>query len=48
MLLLPLVYTLFAILFNPIMEINLEKEMWIPIDLVAAVILLATKNHIAE
>ncbi|NMW18360.1 MAG: hypothetical protein HKK66_04905 [Chlorobiaceae bacterium] len=48
MLLLPLVYTLFAILFNPIMEINLAKEMWIPIDLVAAVILLATKNHIAE
>ncbi len=46
--LLPLVYSLFAIVFNPIMEINLAREFWIPIDLIAAVILLLTKNHIAE
>ncbi len=46
--LLPLVYSIFAIVFNPIMEINLAKEFWKPIDLVAVVILLATKNHIAE
>ena len=46
--LLPIVYTLFAILYNPIMEINLAKEFWIPIDLIAAVILLLTKDHIAE
>ncbi|NTV06810.1 MAG: hypothetical protein HGA59_09955 [Chlorobiaceae bacterium] len=47
-LLLPLAYTLFAILFNPVMEINLAKEIWIPLDLVAAVLLLSTKRHIAE
>jgi hypothetical protein len=47
-LLLPLAYTLFAILFNPIIEINLPKEFWIPIDLIAATILLTTKQHIAE
>ena len=46
--LLPIVYTVFAILYNPIMEINLAKEFWIPIDLIAASVLLATKNHIAE
>ncbi len=46
--LLPIVYTVFAILYNPIMEINLAKEFWIPIDLIAAAVLLATKNHIAE
>lgn len=46
--LLPLVYLPFAIVFNPIMEINLAREFWIPIDLIAAVILLLTKNHIAE
>jgi hypothetical protein len=45
---LPLVYSLFAIVFNPIMEINLAREFWIPIDLIAGVILLSTKNHIAE
>ena len=46
--LLPLVYSIFAIVFNPIMEINLAREFWIPIDLVAVVILLVTKDHIAE
>jgi hypothetical protein len=46
--LLPLLYSLFAIVFNPIMEINLAREFWIPIDLIAAVILLLTKDHIAE
>ncbi len=46
--LLPMVYSIFAIVFNPIMEINLAREFWIPIDLVAVVILLVTKDHIAE
>ena len=46
--LLPLAYTMLAILFNPIMEINLAKEISIPINLLAAVLLLSTKNHIAE
>jgi hypothetical protein len=47
-LLLPLAYTIFAILFNPVMEINLPKELWIPLDLLAAVLLLSTKKHITE
>jgi len=47
-LLLPLAYTVFAILFNPIIEINLAKEFWIPIDLIAATVLLTTKKHIVE
>ena len=46
--LLPLAYTMLAILFNPVMEINLAKEISIPIDLLAAVLLLSTKNHIAQ
>ncbi|MEI8185238.1 MAG: DUF6804 family protein [Chlorobiaceae bacterium] len=48
MFLLPLVYTLFALLYNPIMEINMAKEFWMPVDLAGAVILLLTKKHIAE
>jgi hypothetical protein len=47
-LLLPLAYSLFAIVFNPVSEISLAKELWIPIELLAATLLLATKNHIAE
>jgi len=47
-LLLPFTYTVFAILYNPIIEINLAKEFWIPLDLIAAAILLTTKKHIVE
>jgi hypothetical protein len=47
-LLLPLVYSFFAIVFNPVSEISLAKEIWIPIELLAATLLLATRNHIAE
>ncbi|MBZ4218996.1 MAG: hypothetical protein LAC69_02220 [Chlorobium sp.] len=46
--LLPLAYTMLAILYNPVMEINIAKEIAIPIDLLAAALLLSTKNHIAE
>ncbi len=46
--LLPWVYALLAILFNPIIEITLNKEFWIPLCLGAGVILLLTKRHIAE
>ena len=48
MLLLPLAYTLFAILFNPVMEINLPRETGIVVDLAAAILLLVTKKQIAE
>ncbi len=47
-LLLPLVYSLFVILFNPINEIVLQRELWIGINLMAATLLLITKKHIAE
>ncbi|TLU87977.1 MAG: hypothetical protein FDX21_03995 [Chlorobium sp.] len=47
-LLLPLGYAFFVILFNPVSEITLPKELWIPIDLLAATLLLTTKDHIGE
>lgn len=47
-LLLPLVYSILAIVFNPVSEISLAKEIWIPIELLAGTLLLATKNHIAD
>lgn len=46
--LLPLAYTMLAILYNPVMEINLAKEITIALDLVAATLLLSTKQHIAQ
>ncbi len=46
--LLPLAYTMLAIIFNPVMEINLAKVIAIPIDLLAAALLLSTKKHFAE
>ena len=46
--LLPLAYTMLAILYNPVMEITLAKEIWIALDLVAATLLLSTKQHIAQ
>ena len=48
LLLLPILYSLLTILYNPVIEINLAKEFWIPIDLVAAIVVLSTKSHIAE
>ncbi len=47
-LLLPLAYTLLAILFNPVIDINLAKQLWIPVDLAAAILLFSTKQHIAQ
>jgi hypothetical protein len=46
--LLPLAYTMLAIVFNPVMEINLAKEIAIPMNLLAAALLLSTKKHIAQ
>ncbi len=45
---LPVAYTMLAILYNPVMEITLAKEIWIALDLVAATLLLSTKQHIAQ
>jgi hypothetical protein len=44
--LLVLVYALFTILYNPVMEIELNRQLWIFADLAAGIILLATKDHI--
>ncbi|MEI7748301.1 MAG: DUF6804 family protein [Chlorobiaceae bacterium] len=46
--LLPLAYTLFTILFNPVVDIHLAKELWIVADLAGAVLLFSTKQHIAQ
>ncbi len=46
--LLPLAYTLFTILFNPVIDIHLAKEIWIVADLAGAILLFSTKQHIAE
>ena len=46
--LLPLAYTMLTILYNPVMEINLAKEISIALNLVAATLLLSTKQHIAQ
>ena len=44
----PWVFAILAILFNPIMIIHLPKELWAAIDIVAGVLLLATKTNIQE
>jgi len=46
--LLPLAYTMLTILYNPVMEINLAREISIALDLLAATLLLTTKQHIAQ
>jgi hypothetical protein len=44
--LLPVLYTLLAVLFNPIAPVVLAKAVWIPIDLGAGALLLATRRQI--
>jgi hypothetical protein len=34
------------VLFNPIIKIHLPKEYWVVIDVVAGILLLATKGKI--
>jgi hypothetical protein len=43
---LPYVFGLLAVLFNPIVKVHLPKDVWIVIDLVSAVLLLATLKHV--
>ena len=45
---LPWVYGLLAIIFNPIIKIHFPKEIWVIIDLVAGMLLILTKNKIQE
>ncbi len=46
--LLPVAYALLALVFNPVTEITLAKELWIALDLLGATLLLLTKDHIAQ
>jgi len=36
------VFALLALLFNPLVVVHLERELWVVIDLIAGVILLAS------
>jgi hypothetical protein len=44
----PLLYAFFAVLFNPLFEIDLRDEIRIPVHLAGGVILLLTKARIAR
>jgi hypothetical protein len=44
----PLLYGLFAVVYNPITPVHIPREAWIALDLAGGAILLATKQHIAE
>lgn len=40
------VYGLFAIIFNPLIQIHFSKTIWIFIDISAAILLITTRNKI--
>jgi hypothetical protein len=40
------IYALFAVLYNPIVEIEAARLLWIVADLAAAALLITTKDHI--
>lgn len=46
--LLPWLFALMALLFNPVFKVYLPREVWMFIDLGAAVLLLVTRRHFAE
>lgn len=43
---LPWVYGFMALVFNPIIKIHLPKEMWVVVDIVAGILLLATAKAV--
>ena len=45
--LLPWIYGLLALLFNPIIKVHFDKEIWAFIDIAAAIILLISVPKIA-
>lgn len=45
---LPWVFGVLVILFNPIIKIHLPKEVWAVVDIAAGVLLLAAKRTIQE
>jgi len=44
---LPWVYIVLAIIFNPIIQVFFSREVWIGIDLVAAILLLSSITVLA-
>lgn len=44
----PWVYGVLAILFNPIVKIHLPKELWAAIDVGTGIFILATKSKIQK
>jgi hypothetical protein len=46
--LLPWIFGLLAVLFNPLIKIHLPKELWAAIDIGAGVLLLSTKAMIQK
>lgn len=46
--LLPWIYGLVALLFNPFIKVFLPKEVWAIVDVAAALILLLTRRRIAS
>ena len=45
---LPWVYGVLALLFNPLIKIHLPKELWAVVDVGSGVLLLATKSIIQQ
>jgi len=45
---LPWVYAILAILFNPIMPVYFQKELWVIIDILAAALLFLTQRHLVD
>ncbi len=43
---LPWFYGFLALIFNPIIEFQFTKEMWVVVDIVAGILLLANKEKI--
>lgn len=45
---LPWLFCVLTLLFNPIIKIHLPKELWAVVDVSAGILLLAVKRKIAE
>jgi len=45
---LPWIYLSFAIILNPIIKVPLPHEIWVIVDVAAAVLLLITQNKIKQ
>ena len=43
---LPWIFVLVAVAFNPIVKVHLPKEVWAIVDVAAGLLLLATSKHI--